>query len=122
MSSAVQSAQTKQKCNALLMLQLRPGHARSWLCAIAQEGEFGVVVGAALHFGKPFGCGEACLARLFHHRERAGAEPATLARGGEGSFGQSLPIARIEKNERERRERSKHPQAGGVAPGDPGRT
>ena len=89
-----------------------PGHARSWLCGIAQEDELGVVVGAALHFCKAFRRGEAGRGRLLHHRERAGAEPATLARRGERSFGQPLPIGRIEKNERERREAQQASPAG----------
>ena len=51
---------------------------------------------------------------LFHHNERAGREPATIAQRGQCFFGELHTIRRIEKHQRERLHRVCRAEIGGI--------
>src|SRR5262245_12389512 len=83
---------------------------------IPQHDERAVVVIAPLELVEARGRGEAGLGRLLHHHERIRREPSARLRAGERLLRQAPPVGRVEKGERERRERMRRAELGRVAP------
>ena len=71
-----------------------------------QEHNLRVVVVAPLHLLEALRRLEPRVRRLLHHDERAGHEPAAVARRSERLFRQSLAVGRIEERQRERLQRA----------------
>src|SRR5205807_8681151 len=84
----------------------------------AQHDQSGIVVDAALELVEARGRRESGLRGLFHHRQRGGREPAAGARRRQRALRQALAIGRIEEDERERLDRMRGAQPGGIAAED----
>ena len=80
----------------------------------------GVVVDAPLELGEAFRRGKAGRCRLLHHDQRTGRQPAAGARRAERLLGKATAIGRIEKGERERLDRVRRAEPGGIAAEDAG--
>jgi hypothetical protein len=79
-----------------------------------QEHQLGIVVGASLQLLEALWRREFGDTSLFHHNERAGREPATIAQRGQCFFGELHTIRRIEKHQRERLHRVCRAEIGGI--------
>src|SRR5262245_16005706 len=88
--------------------------------AVPKHDEGGVVVAASLELVEPRGRGEGGACRLLDDDERGRREPAAGAGRGERRFGQAAAVGRVEKGERERRERMRHAELSRRAPGNGG--
>src|SRR6202451_2470609 len=80
-----------------------------------KDNEFRIVVAAPLELGKSFRRGEFGLGRLLDDDQCIGHEPSAGARRDERLFGEAFAVGWIEEGERERLDRVRRPELGGVA-------
>src|SRR5262249_58309491 len=88
--------------------------------AVAKHDEGGVVVASPLELVESLGRGEGGICRLLDDDERGRREPAAGAGRGERLLSQSAAVGRVEKSERERRERMRHAELARIAPENAG--
>src|SRR5580704_12671850 len=85
-----------------------------------QHDEFRFVVAAPLDLGEAFRRRERGFFRLLDDNQRVRHQPIAGARRGQRLFGKASAIGRIEEGERERLDRVRRPELGGVAAEDAG--
>src|SRR5579864_9537830 len=98
----------------------RPRPPASRRSSEPQHDEFRIVVAAALDRRETLRRGERRFFRLLDDDQRVGLEPSAGTRRGQRFFGNTLAVGRIEKGERERLDRMRRAELGGVAAKDAG--
>ena len=88
--------------------------------AVPQHGERALVVIAPLEFIESLGGSETRRRGLLHHHQRARREPSARACRGERLLGKAAAVWRIKEGQRERLDRMRRPELGGIAPKDTG--